>query len=122
VQAIVDGSLSLTIVAPAFHDCGVHLKLSGRRAKTHLPVRIPIDLRQELHLRSDRLGLEYRRWLKELGITYGTLGDEPPELCVPKTLSALISRRNHLTSVDHVRTVLLRPGRLGLAIQVAEPT
>jgi hypothetical protein len=43
-------------------------------------------------------------------------------LCVPKTLSALISRRNHLTSVDHVRTVLLRPGRLGLAIQVEEPT
>jgi hypothetical protein len=43
-------------------------------------------------------------------------------LCVPKTLSALISRRNHLTSVDHVRTVLLRPGRFGLAIQVEEPT
>jgi hypothetical protein len=44
------------------------------------------------------------------------------ELCVPKTLSALISRRNHLTSVDNVLTVLLRPGRLGLAIQVEEPT
>jgi hypothetical protein len=29
-------------------------------------------------------------------------------LCVPKTLSALISRRNHLTSVDHVRTVFCR--------------
>ena len=46
----------------------------------------------------------------------------PCRVCVPKTLSALISRRNHLTSVDHVRTVLLRPGRLGLAIQVEEPT
>ena len=43
-------------------------------------------------------------------------------LCVPKTLSALISRRNHLTSVDHVRTILLRPGRFGLAVQVEEPT
>ena len=43
-------------------------------------------------------------------------------LCVPKTSSAVISRRNHLTSVDHVRTVLLRPGRFGLAIQVEEPT
>src|ERR1035437_4829317 len=44
------------------------------------------------------------------------------QLCVPKTLSALISRRNHLTSVDHVRTVLFRPGRFGLAVQVEEPT
>src|ERR1039457_3107806 len=26
-------------------------------------------------------------------------------LCVPKTLSALIRRRNHLTSVDHVRII-----------------
>ncbi len=43
-------------------------------------------------------------------------------LCVPKTLSALISRRNHLTSVDHVRTVLFRPRRFGLAVQVEEPT
>src|ERR1039458_3977223 len=34
---------------------------------------------------------------------------KPHGLCVPKTLSALISRRNHLTSVDHVRTVLFRP-------------
>jgi hypothetical protein len=41
-------------------------------------------------------------------------------LCVPKTLSALIGRRNHLTCVDHVWIVLLRPGRLGLAIQVEE--
>jgi phenylpropionate dioxygenase-like ring-hydroxylating dioxygenase large terminal subunit len=45
---------------------------------TQHPERIPLDLRQELHLRSDRLGLEYRRWLKELGVTYGTYGDEPP--------------------------------------------
>jgi hypothetical protein len=42
-------------------------------------------------------------------------------LCVPKTLSALISRRNHLTFVDHVRDVLLHPGRFGLAIRVEEP-
>ena len=41
-------------------------------------------------------------------------------LCVPKTLSALISRRNHLTSADHVRNVLFRLGRFGLAIQVEE--
>jgi hypothetical protein len=38
-------------------------------------------------------------------------------LCVPKTSSALIRWRNHLTSVDSVRIVLLYPGRLGLAIK-----
>jgi TRAP-type C4-dicarboxylate transport system permease small subunit len=42
-------------------------------------------------------------------------------LCVPKTLSALISRRNRLTSDDNVRPALFRPGRLGLAIQVEKP-
>jgi hypothetical protein len=45
-----------------------------------------------------------------------------PVSCMPKTLSVLISRMNHLTSVDYVRTVLLRPGRFGLAIQVEEAT
>jgi HlyD family secretion protein len=32
------------------------------------------------------------------------------------------SRRNRLTSVDHVRTILLRPGRFGRIIRVDEPT
>ena len=40
-----------------------------------LPERIPLDLREELHVRSDRLAVAYRRWLKELGVTYGTFGD-----------------------------------------------
>jgi len=43
--------------------------------ETQHPERIPIDLREELHVRSDRLAVEYRRWLKELGVTYGTSGD-----------------------------------------------
>jgi phenylpropionate dioxygenase-like ring-hydroxylating dioxygenase large terminal subunit len=43
--------------------------------ETQHPERIPIDLREELHVRSDRLAVAYRRWLKELGITYGTFGD-----------------------------------------------
>ena len=33
------------------------------------------DLKEELHVRSDRLAVAYRRWLKELGVTYGTFGD-----------------------------------------------
>jgi len=44
--------------------------------ETQHPERIPLDLRQELHVRSDRFAVAYRRWLKELGITYGTFGDE----------------------------------------------
>lgn len=41
--------------------------------ETQRPERIPTDLRDEMHHRTDRLGVEYRRWLRDLGITYGTL-------------------------------------------------
>ena len=40
---------------------------------TQRPERIPVDLRQELHHRSDLLGQKYRKWLQELEITYGVL-------------------------------------------------
>ncbi len=36
------------------------------------PELLPLDLQQELHLRSDKTAIAYRRWLKEIGITYGT--------------------------------------------------
>jgi len=36
------------------------------------PERLPLDLQAELHLRSDRLAVEYRRWLKQLGVNLGT--------------------------------------------------
>ncbi len=36
------------------------------------PELLPLDLQAELHLRSDRSALAYRRWLSELGLTYGT--------------------------------------------------
>jgi phenylpropionate dioxygenase-like ring-hydroxylating dioxygenase large terminal subunit len=35
------------------------------------PELLPLDLQAELHLRSDRLAIAYRRWLRELGLTYG---------------------------------------------------
>jgi phenylpropionate dioxygenase-like ring-hydroxylating dioxygenase large terminal subunit len=35
------------------------------------PELLPLDLQAELHLRSDRLALAYRRWLRELGLSYG---------------------------------------------------
>jgi hypothetical protein len=42
-------------------------------------------------------------------------------LCVPKTSSALICRRNRLSSAHHDRAAVFRNGRLGGAIQVEEP-
>jgi phenylpropionate dioxygenase-like ring-hydroxylating dioxygenase large terminal subunit len=37
------------------------------------PHLLPVDLSAELHLRSDRTALAYRRWLSELGVRFGTL-------------------------------------------------
>ena len=39
--------------------------------ETQRPERIPVDLREEMHHRSDRMGVAYRRFLAELGISYG---------------------------------------------------
>jgi phenylpropionate dioxygenase-like ring-hydroxylating dioxygenase large terminal subunit len=36
------------------------------------PELLPLDLQTELHLRSDKTSIAYRRWLNELGLTFGT--------------------------------------------------
>jgi phenylpropionate dioxygenase-like ring-hydroxylating dioxygenase large terminal subunit len=36
------------------------------------PELLPLDLQAELHLRSDRMAIAYRKWLKAIGFTYGT--------------------------------------------------
>lgn len=36
------------------------------------PELLPLDLQQELHLRSDKTAVAYRRWLREIGLSYGT--------------------------------------------------
>lgn len=36
------------------------------------PERLPLDLQAELHLRSDRTAIAYRKWLNQLGLTFGT--------------------------------------------------
>lgn len=36
------------------------------------PELLPLDLQAELHLRSDRAAIAYRRWLRELGVRTGT--------------------------------------------------
>ncbi len=40
--------------------------------ETQRPERIPVDLRAEIHHRTDKFGLAYRRWLGAMGLTYGT--------------------------------------------------
>ncbi len=35
------------------------------------PELLPLDLQAELHLRSDRTAIAYRKWLRELGLTIG---------------------------------------------------
>ncbi|MFB2919495.1 Rieske 2Fe-2S domain-containing protein [Aerosakkonema funiforme] len=37
------------------------------------PSRLPLDLRAEVHLRNDRASIAYRKWLKHLGVTFGTI-------------------------------------------------
>jgi phenylpropionate dioxygenase-like ring-hydroxylating dioxygenase large terminal subunit len=39
---------------------------------TQHPELLPLDLREELHLMSDRTAIEYRKWIRELGLSYGT--------------------------------------------------
>ncbi len=36
------------------------------------PELLPLDLQAELHLRSDRMAIAYRKWLSAIGLTYGT--------------------------------------------------
>ncbi len=36
------------------------------------PELLPLDLQAELHLRSDRMSIGYRRWLNDLGLSFGT--------------------------------------------------
>jgi len=36
------------------------------------PELLPLDLQAELHLRSDRTAIAYRKWLRQLGLKFGT--------------------------------------------------
>ena len=43
-----------------------------RIVNSQRPELLPLDLQSELHLRSDLIAIAYRRWLKQLGLQYGT--------------------------------------------------
>ena len=36
------------------------------------PEKLPLDLQAELHLKSDRIAVAYRRWLRQVGLRFGT--------------------------------------------------
>jgi phenylpropionate dioxygenase-like ring-hydroxylating dioxygenase large terminal subunit len=44
-----------------------------RIVNSQRPELLPLDLQAELHLRSDQIAIAYRRWLKQLGLRYGTV-------------------------------------------------
>ncbi len=37
------------------------------------PELLPVDLQADVHVKSDATSIAYRRWLKELGLSAGTL-------------------------------------------------
>lgn len=37
------------------------------------PELLPLDLQAELHLRSDRMAIAYRKWLRKIGLRYGAV-------------------------------------------------
>ena len=49
-----------------------------RIVETQRPYEIPLDLREELHAPSDLYLLEYRRWLREMGVTWGVGAYDAP--------------------------------------------
>ena len=42
-----------------------------RIVETQRPYEIPLDLREELHVRSDKFCVAYRKWLKDIGVSWG---------------------------------------------------
>lgn len=43
-----------------------------RIVESQRPELLPLDLQAELHLRSDRTAIAYRKWLREIGLSFGT--------------------------------------------------
>ena len=44
----------------------------GPILRSQRPELLPLDLQAELHLRSDRTAIAYRKWLNDLGLSFGT--------------------------------------------------
>jgi vanillate O-demethylase monooxygenase subunit len=44
----------------------------GPILQSQRPELLPLDLQAELHLKSDRTAIAYRKWLNQLGLSFGT--------------------------------------------------
>jgi phenylpropionate dioxygenase-like ring-hydroxylating dioxygenase large terminal subunit len=45
--------------------------------ENQVPKRLPLDSRAETPIRADKMGVAYRRWLSDLGVTYGVIPASP---------------------------------------------
>ena len=43
-----------------------------RIVESQRPKLLPLKIRDEIHLQSDKSAVAYRRWLKSIGVTFGT--------------------------------------------------
>ncbi len=60
---------------PAEEIARLQDKITGQDipvVESQRPERLPLDLQAELHLRSDRIAVAYRKWLGQLDLTFGT--------------------------------------------------
>ncbi len=67
--------LSLGRVSRRALTCAYQDSITGQDipiVESQRPERLPLDLQAEMHLRSDRTAAAYRRWLKQVGLTFGT--------------------------------------------------
>ena len=44
------------------------------------PKRLPLDPRAETPIRADKVAITYRRWLSDLGVTYGVIPSGAPQV------------------------------------------
>lgn len=57
-----------------FHNfTGMVMSQDAEAIESQRPKRLPLDLQAEYHLPSDRTTVIYRKWLKNQGVTFGTV-------------------------------------------------
>ena len=73
VWALLSRNYDLDVSDEVFIDFQNTLMEQDRRiVESQRPERLPLDLQAELHLRSDRLAIAYRRYLSDEGVRLGT--------------------------------------------------
>ena len=52
--------------------------------ENQVPKRLPLEPRAETPIRADKTSIQYRRWLTELGVSYGVLRDEAKQVATTR--------------------------------------